>query len=624
MYVNGTEVANGAATANIATSANPLGIGGDNLFAQYFSGRIDEVRIYNRALTAAQVQTDMNTSIGIVVPPPPDTQPPTVTITAPSAGATLSSSVTLAANPTDTGVGVAGVQFQVDGVNVGPAVVNGPYSTSLNTSQFANGSHVIGVYAWDRNRNISSVVTTTVTFNNTSPGNPAQTGLWSGLFAWPFVAVHANLMYTGRVLAWDGQEFGYDAKVWDPITSAFTDVPSSDNIFCTGHAQLSDGRVLVVGGHVGAHIGIPDSNIFDPATESWSAAAPMQNPRWYPTVTRLPDGRALVMSGETNCNRCFVSVPEIYNPTTNAWTSLSSAPLSLPYYPHMFVLPDGRVIAAGTSENAVATRALTLSPPGWSLVDSQVVDGGTSVMYLPGKFLKAGTSVDPDSPPPSSAKTAYVLDMTQATPAWRSALAQMAFPRTYGTLSVLPDGTVMMTGGGRTTNAIDVANGVLEAELWSPTSESWTTLAPMHASRLYHSTAVLLPDARLLVAGGGRFNSGTAPTDQLSAEIFAPPYLFKGPRPAITSAPAQLSYGQAFNVSTPSAGTIAKVALIAPANVTHTINMNQRYLPLTFTASGGNLSVTAPANSNLAPPGYYMLFIVDTNGVPSIARFVKL
>ena len=240
-------------------------------------------------------------------------------------------------------------------------------------------------------------------------------------------------------------------------------------------------------------------------------------------------------------------------------------------------------------------------------------------MYLPGKFLKAGTSVDPDAPPPSSARTAYVLDTTQGTPAWR-AVAQMAFPRTYGTLSLLPDGSVAMTGGGRTTNAIDVANGVLEAELWSPSSETWTTLAPMHAPRLYHSTAVLLPDARLLVAGGGRFNGGTAPTDQLSAEILAPPYLFKGPRPTITSAPAQLSYGQPFNVATPSAGTIAKVVLIAPANVTHTINMNQRYVPLSFTASAGNLSVTAPANANLAPPGYYMLFIVDTNGVPSVSQ----
>ena len=134
---------------------------------------------------------------------------------------------------------------------------------------------------------------------------------------------------------------------------------------------------------------------------------------------------------------------------------------------------------------------------------------------------------------------------------------------------------------------------------------------------------MLLPDARLLVAGGGRFNSGTAPTDQLSAEILAPPYLFKGSRPTITTAPAQLSYAQVFNVSTPDASSIAKVVLIAPGNVTHTINMNQRYVPLSFSASAGNLSVTAPPNANLAPPGYYMLFLVNTNGVPSIARFVK-
>jgi hypothetical protein len=126
------------------------------------------------------------------------------------------------------------------------------------------------------------------------------------------------------------------------------------------------------------------------------------------------------------------------------------------------------------------------------------------------------------------------------------------------------------------------------------------------------------------VAGGGRFNSNNEPTDQESGEIFAPPYLFKGPRPAITSAPAQLAYNQAFSVQTPQAASIAKVVLMGTASVTHAINMNQRYVPLTFTAGAGTLSVTAPASANLAPKGYYMLFIIDTNGVPSMATFVNL
>jgi hypothetical protein len=165
---------------------------------------------------------------------------------------------------------------------------------------------------------------------------------------------------------------------------------------------------------------------------------------------------------------------------------------------------------------------------------------------------------------------------------------------------------------------------VLPAEQWSPATEAWTTLAPMHAPRLYHSVALLLPDARVLVAGGGRFNGVGEPTDQQSGEIFAPPYLFKGPRPTMTAVPGPIAYNQAFSVQTPEAASIAQVVLMGTASVTHTIDMNQRYVPLSFTAGAGALSVTAPAHANLAPPGYYMLFIIDTNGVPSVAAFVKL
>jgi hypothetical protein len=168
---------------------------------------------------------------------------------------------------------------------------------------------------------------------------------------------------------------------------------------------------------------------------------------------------------------------------------------------------------------------------------------------------------------------------------------------------------------------------VLAAELWSPTTETWTTLAAMQVPRLYHSTALLLPDGRVVVAGGGR-NDGVgapdSPRDKFSAEIYSPPYLFKGTRPTITSAPATTSYATNVFVATPDATAIASVSLIRTGSVTHAFNQDQRFLPLTFQQTTGGLTVQSPANANLAPPGHYLLFIVNTNGVPSVAKIVRI
>jgi hypothetical protein len=450
-----------------------------------------------------------------------------------------------------------------------------------------------------------------------------QVGQWSGPFTWPIVAVNLALLPTGRVFAFDGQIFGHDARVWDPSTNIFSAVPVNDNIFCSGAAALPDGRILVAGGHSLVHVGLKAANLFNPFSQTWSDAPNMSFGRWYPTVTTLPDGRALVTVGETSCDHCQAAIPEIYNPSTNSWTSLNGASLAIPYYPYMFVLPDGRVLNAGTVQEPVPTRALNIQTQTWTMVDPSIPDGGSAVMYRPGKILKTGTSADPDQAMRLSAASAYVLDMTQGTSAW-SQVPSMNFARTYHNTTLLPDGNVLVVGGGQTTNAINPGTAVLQAELWSPASQSFTRLANMVTPRLYHSTALLLPDGRVLVAGGGRFFAGADPSDQLSAEIYSPPYLFKGVRPVISAVPSSVQYATNFSITTPDATQIVSAALVRLGVVTHAFDQDQRYVPLTFQKVAGGLTVQSPASGNLAPPGYYMLFIVNSNGVPSVASMIKV
>jgi hypothetical protein len=460
--------------------------------------------------------------------------------------------------------------------------------------------------------------------NPPPPQDPAQVGSWGAVASWPILPIHVTLMPNGNVLA-----FGHDATnnttlgtVWNPNTNTFQSTSySGGDLFCAGHGLLPDGRVFIAGGHNMANYnGLKKGIIFDPTNLTWTAAPNMTFGRWYPTVTALPDGRQLVTSGAINCDGCNATVPEIYDPKTNTWSQLSSASLNIPIYPHMFVLPDGRVLNTGSYELPTATRALNISTQTWTTIDSTVLDAGSAVMHLPGKFLKTGTSATSDPPFVTSAKTAYLLDMTQGSPAWR-AINPMAFPRAYHNMTVLPDGNVLVTGGVGTTDPDNISTSAYAAEMWSPTTEHFTTMASAATPRVYHSTAVLLPDGRVLVGGGGEYQG--AQPDQLNAELYSPPYLFKGARPTVTASPSVLQYGAQFTVQTPDAANIASVALLRLGSVTHAFNENQRYIPLSFTASAGALTVQGPANSNLAPAGHYMLFIVNSTGVPSVAVIVQ-
>ena len=379
-------------------------------------------------------------------------------MTAPASGQTVANLLTLWAVASDS-VGVAGVQFLLDGAALGAEVTTAPYTITWDTRGATSGPHRLTARA----RNTSGLTTTSspvaVTVDNS--GNPAVVGSWSSVVNIPAVAVNLVLLRNNKVLFYQD---GRTATVWDYLHGTFTGVPTSANLFCSGHALLADGRVLIVGGYGGtSSYGIANAEIFDPANNSWTAVPNMSYKRWYPTATTLGDGRILVTAGWQATAHSNVGIPEIYNATSNTWTKLTSANNPFETYPFIYQLSDGRVVRVGNSEYATVTDILDLNTQKWSVVDPNIVDGGSPAMYLPGKIVKAGSAKGGVNGP--SSNTTYVLDMTQSTPAWRQT-PSMAYARTFLNLVTLPDGNVLAVGGESDKNGGTIANAVYTAELW--------------------------------------------------------------------------------------------------------------------------------------------------------------
>ena len=331
--------------------------------------------------------------------------------------------------------------------------------------------------------------------------------------------------------------------------------------------------------------------------------------RWYPTVTVLANGDVLVVSGSIDDIVGVNPVPQVFQVGSGTWRNL--AELGQDLYPQMLLAPNGKVFNSGPTRD---TRYLDTAGSGtWSFVAKRVGpyrDYGSAVMYAPGKVLVMG-----GGDPPTN--TAEVIDLNQPSPTWR-AVGSMAVARRQLNATLLPDGNVLVTGGTSSPGFNDPAGAVHAAELWNPTTEQWTTLASSSGiPRVYHSTAVLLPDGRVLSMGGNG-------DPQRNSEIYSPPYLFKGTRPTITSAPTSVAYGQSFFVETPDAAAISKVTMLRLSSVTHAFDMSQHISTLSFSQATGGLNVVAPSGGTAAPPGHYLLFILNGSGVPSVGSIVQV
>ena len=444
-----------------------------------------------------------------------------------------------------------------------------------------------------------------------SNAQAATQGQWTSLATWPTRAVHTSLLPDGRVFFVSYYNESLQPHIWDPVSNTFTTTASSSYaLFCGGHTQLSDGRVFIVGGHIADYTGYPHAVIYDAGNNTFTSMPDMNSGRWYPTATQMPNGDVLVVSGDINSNTNVDTMPQVFQMASQTWRNLTTAQFALPLYPNMLVAPNGQVFDAGPGRQS---KYLNTSGTGaWSNSALHVYTGtrdyGPAVMYDTGKVFVVGG----DDPPTATAET---IDLNAATPTWNST-SSMHFARRQHNAVILPDGKVLIVGGSSGSGFDNSATPVLQTEMWNPATGTFTVMASIATYRGYHSTALLLPDGRVLSAGG---NVGGP-----NAQLFSPPYLFAGARPNVASAPTSASYGQTVFISTPDAASISQVTFIRNASVTHTNDMSGRFMHLSFTKTSTGLNVTMPSNANLAPPGYYMLFILNGSGVPSVGSIVQM
>lgn len=484
------------------------------------------------------------------------------------------------------------------------------------------------------------------------PNNvPHEVGTWRTL-PYPMTVnpISATLLRSGKVLVIAGSENDannnatgadtYRYAIWDPAgtdESAVSTLNIHFDVFCSGTVQIPHGRTLTVGGSATyAFTGEARSTFFDPLTDRPVQSQSMADGRWYATVTTLGDGRIMAFSGLGNSGGTNKTV-EIYD-LANAgagWGSAVTAPFTPPLFPRQFLLPNGKVFFTAHGGGASISNAWIFDPGPrtWTSSVARTRDRayGAAVLlpltppsYTPKVMMLGGSS--------SATRSTEVIDLSAASPSW-SATANMSAPRVQLNAILLPDGRVLAEGGSAADEVPDAS--AKTADLYDPASNTMSSAGTSSFSRLYHSTALLLPDATVASLGS---NPGDRGKYLARIEIYTPPYLYDADdrlittdRPQITSvSPSLVGYGSNVDVGFTATSPIRSAVLIRPGSTTHGFDMDQRVIglcgpsPQPPCAGSPTLTLTVPSNANVAPPGFYMLFLVDQSGVPSVAQWIEL
>ncbi len=450
-------------------------------------------------------------------------------------------------------------------------------------------------------------------------------GAWSPVKPWPVIAVHAVLMPDGRILTYgtktSGQQTAIDTyDVWDPsagLDAGHSTLPNitGTDLFCSSQLVLpAGGQVFIAGGDnwTGSgttNTGNPDANVFNYGSNTLTGQGTMNRARWYSSSTTLLNGQTYIQGGSGGTDR-----PEVRE-SSGIFRLLSNANTSgLDFmYPRNFVAPDGRVFGYDS-----AGRMYYVNPSGTGSITMAGQFSGptgsdaTAAMFRPGRILQFG----------GNSAGALVIDITGATPTV-TPTQSLSSRRRLVNSTILPDGKVLATGGSDVWN--QMTGVAYSADIWNPATGQWTRGASASRARLYHSNAVLMLDASVLVLGGG----APGPQNNTNVEVYYPPYLYNAAggaatRPVITAAPSTIDIGETFTIDLGSAAAIGRVTMIKTTSASHSFNFEQRFVELTFQQSGDRLVAQAPTRATDAPPGFYLLFVLNSAGTPSVAKIVRV
>lgn len=468
------------------------------------------------------------------------------------------------------------------------------------------------------------------------------------------LAMNAALLHTDKVCFFSGTSNNpnnvgtpFRGVLWDFRNHSFTQPHVPADFFCSDNAFLADGRLLVAGGTKEYDFGHPffglrDAFILDPAAEQWTPVAQMAGGRWYPTLLTLGDGRVLAVAGLGE-DGLLNLVPEIFS-VTSGWTALpdqrtwaatpDASTRRLPLYAHLFLLRNGRVFYSGGQYGAneglnpclfdLSARSFT-EVPGLATHEEQSHRNQSASVLLPPVQSQRVILIGGGATHPGGAHIAAeainnvnLIDLTSSAPQYRQTAA-LHFARMHHNAVLLPDRTVLVVGGSQLDESREQAT--LVAEIYDPEAERWDLAAAARVPRLYHSVALLLPDGTVITAGSNPARGD----EELRLELFYPPYLFKGARPVIADAPQALGYGADFEIGSAQASDIQWATLMRAGSTTHCNDTDQRLVDLPFSVVSENrLRAVLTGEPNLAPPGWYMLFLTNRTGVPSVARWVRV